>query len=93
MELLALHVQQRGRRAFDHRELAAAALNVQSYNHPRFLELYGSALAYMSAEELRASRMMIVDDAVRTAASINRHWLEIAEYDVAAIKAIESRFA
>jgi 4-hydroxy 2-oxovalerate aldolase len=45
LELLALHLQQRGGRRFDHRALAAAAHNVQAYNHPRFLEFYGSALA------------------------------------------------
>jgi 4-hydroxy 2-oxovalerate aldolase len=45
LELLAIHLQQRGGRRFDHRALAAAARNVQAYNHPRFLELYGGALA------------------------------------------------
>lgn len=45
LELLAVHLQQRGGRRFDHRALAAAARSVQTYNHPRFLELYGSALA------------------------------------------------
>ena len=45
LELLALHLQQRGARRFDHRALAAAARNVQAYIHPRFVEVYGSALA------------------------------------------------
>lgn len=50
--------------------------------------VYASALAYMDPDELSASRMMIVDDAVRTGGSLLRHRRRVERYGATVIEAL-----
>jgi hypothetical protein len=50
--------------------------------------LYTGALPYIPAQKLRRSRVMVVDDAVRSGGSIDRHRDEIESYGVREIKPI-----
>src|ERR1700730_2405512 len=50
--------------------------------------LYTSGLAYLSAETLRDSRVMVVDDAVDSGANLRRFLSEIRKHNVAETKAI-----
>lgn len=50
--------------------------------------IYASALAYIDPEELAASRVVIVDDAVRTGGSLSRHRSRIERYGPTVIEAL-----
>jgi hypothetical protein len=50
--------------------------------------LYASALSYLPREQLRASRAMIIDNAIDTGANARRHIEEIEEHGIADIKTI-----
>jgi hypothetical protein len=50
--------------------------------------IYASALAYMDPEQLRRRRVMIVDDAVRSGASLNRHRARVERYGPTVVEAL-----
>ena len=50
--------------------------------------IYGPALAYIDPAVLRDSRVMIVDDAVRTGTNLNRHRTKVERYGTSVVQAV-----
>lgn len=50
--------------------------------------VYGSALAFIDPDLVRESRVMIVDDAVRTVANLNRHRGRVERYGATVAQAV-----